>query len=111
MDVLDLANRLEGILRRYLNCGYDEFGVKANGNLNEGDWGQPIAFALGDKYAASGRNEDLREQIDYFLGNTLEGKNISDLVSEYEYYGYNNQKEAFDKANEIIDEVERLLEL
>ncbi len=39
MDVLDLANRLEGILRRYLNCGYDEFGVKANGNLDEGDWG------------------------------------------------------------------------
>lgn len=80
MDVLDLANRLEGILRNYLDCGYDEFGVKANGNLDAGDWMQPIAFALGDKYSSSDRDEDLKEQIDYFLGNTLVGKNISDLI-------------------------------
>lgn len=31
--VLEYGNRLEGILRCYLNCEYHEFGVKANDNL------------------------------------------------------------------------------
>ena len=109
MSVSDLANRLEGILRSYLKCDYDDFGVKANGNLDHGDWVQPIAFALGDKYASSDRDEEIKEQIDYFLGNTLEGKHISDLISNYAYYGYESEQEAIDKVKHIIDEVERLL--
>lgn len=43
--VLEYANKLEHILRHYLECDYTEFGVKANDNLTRYDWQSPINFA------------------------------------------------------------------
>lgn len=51
-SVLDYANRLEGILRKYLNCGYNDFGVKTNNNLARYNWQKPIIFALGCRYVS-----------------------------------------------------------
>ncbi len=109
--VLELANRLESILKGYLNCGYNDFGVKANGFLDASDWKSAVCFALGDKYASLNRNNDAKQQIDFFLGNIFEGNSIADLIDNYEYYGYKSQEEAYIKVDNIIDEIERILAL
>ena len=104
--VLEKANRLEGILRSFLNCHYTEFGVKANGNLDDNDWKRPINFAWGYKYALS---PTMKEKIDYFLSDVLIGNSIGDILRKYEYYGFNSKNEAYKKIDEIIEELEKIL--
>ena len=108
MNVSDYNRKLEGILREHLSCNYTEFGVKANGHLEE-DWRSPINFALGYKYASSKRNLSIKDQIDYFLGNIIEGNSAKDLVQNFDEYGYESKENALDKVGKIIDEVEKIL--
>ena len=96
MDLLSVANKLEGLLRRYLNCDYTEFGVKANDNLLH-------------KYAQSHNDKKTKDEIDTFLGNTLQGQNVSDLVDRYEYYGFDTKEDALKAAENIIKSVEKIL--
>lgn len=84
-EALKKANRLEGILKRFIGCNSNEFGVKANGNLDCGDWQSPINFALGFKYSKSDKNPEVKEAIEYFLGNVLTGKSIADIIKNCEY--------------------------
>lgn len=65
-NILNCANKLEGILRKYLHCNYNEFGVKANDNLIEFDWKSPINFALGYCYAQSNKDPKVKKNIDFF---------------------------------------------
>ena len=104
--VLEKANRLEGVLRNFLHCDYTEFGVKANGHLDDNDWKSPINFALGYKYALSPK---MKEEIDYFLGNVLIGNSIGEIVKNYEWYGFNSKSETFKKIDDIIEELEKIL--
>lgn len=103
------ANRLEGLLRNYLDCHYLDFGVKANDGLTIRDWRTPIAFALGHKYKSSNNSPEVKEKIDYFLGNTIMGNHISDLVKEYEYYGFESQEKAYEAVDNIINSLEEIL--
>ena len=109
--VLKYGNKLEGILRSYLNCEYHEFGVKSNDNLTKYDWRSPINFALGYKYAQSNKDENVKRKIEYFLGNVLIGSSISDVVNQYEYYEFSNEDEAYEKVEDIIAEFDKLLKL
>ena len=69
---LDLANKLEILLRKYLNCHYTDFGVKANDDLLNRDWKSPINFALGYKYANSTNNQDIIDYFNYLLKISLQ---------------------------------------
>ena len=93
----DEANRLENLLRKFLNCHYTEFGVKANDTLLKYDWKSPINFALGALYI---KKPNLKSEIDNFIGNTLFDKNS--IMDTY-------KKEGFEAVKEVIDEFENLL--
>jgi len=108
-DVLYYANKLEGILCEYLHCGYNDFGVKANSNLASDDWQSPINFALGCRYGSSNQDPKVKEDIDYFLGNELEGQSIGDIVEQYEYYGYDTKEAAFKYIDETIEHLRKIL--
>lgn len=108
-SVSHFASKLEGILRRYLNCGYNDFGVKANDSLSKTDWKSPINFALGHRYASSNDDPTIKENIDYFLGNELQGHSIGDVVEQYEYYGFDSREAAFEYIDETIKKIEKLL--
>ena len=96
------ADRLEGVLRNFLNCHYSEFGVKANNTLLEYDWNSGINFALGVLYE---RNPDLKDEINDFLGNVLYfGNSIQDVINKCE-----DENEGIAKVKEIIDKFEALL--
>ena len=96
------ADRLEGVLRNFLNCHYSEFGVKANNTLLEYDWNSGINFALGVLYE---RNPDLKDEINDFLGNVLYfGNSIQDVINKCE-----DENEGIAKVIEIIDKFEALL--
>lgn len=107
--VLNHANKLEGLLRGYLNCHYTEFGVKANDNLLSYDWRSPINFALGYRYASSNNDQHVKEAIDYFLGNELQGQSISDIVEQYEYYGFDSVNEALNYIKHTIENLRMIL--
>lgn len=107
--VLNYANKLEGILRQYLNCGYNDFGVKANDNLASDDWQSPINFALGCRYGSSNKDPQVKEDIDYFLGNELQGQSIGDVVEQYEYYGFETKEAAFKYIDETIERLKEIL--
>lgn len=108
---LEKATKLEGILRGFLECHYGDFGVKANDDLLNQDWKSPINFALGYKYAMSGRNDEVKKEIEYFLGNVLIGKSIADIIKNYENEGLSSEEEAYEKVDEIIDEFEKILKM
>lgn len=108
-SVSNFASKLEGILRRYLKCGYNDFGVKANDKLSGIDWKSPINFALGHRYAASNDDPAVRERIEYFLGDELQGQSIGDVVRQYEYYGFDSQEAAFVYIDETIKKIEEIL--
>lgn len=72
--------------------------------------GEALFFALGCRYGELGRNSDVKEGIDRFLGDILEGTYISEFIIKYEYYGFKSQEEVFRKVDEIIGEVELLLD-
>ena len=107
---LDLANTLEGILREHLDCHYTDFGVKANDNLLRYDWKSPINFALGHCYALSNHDSNVKEKIDGFLGDTLIGNHIEDLIQHHEYYTLDSEEDAYDRIEYIINELKRILE-
>lgn len=107
--ILDYANKLEGLLCKYLECNYTEFGVKANGNLIDHDWKSPINFALGYRYASSNKDPKVKEDIDYFLGNTLDGNNISDIVKNYKNYGHASPEAALEYIGKTIEALEEIL--
>ncbi|WP_188400209.1 hypothetical protein [Sporomusa sp. GT1] len=107
--VLNYANQLEGLLRKYLNCHYTDFGVKANDNLTKSDWKSPINFALGHKYAISNNDPKVKESIDFFLGNDLQGESIGDIIERYEYYGFNNVEDAYKYIKDAIANLEKIL--
>lgn len=111
MKNLELANKLERILRNYLKCNYNEFGVKANGNLSDVDWKSPINFALGHVYAKANNSKEAKDAIDSFLGNKLIGESITDLVNDYESYSFSNEDEVYSYINTIIEELEKLLNM
>ena len=106
---LSYGNRLEGILRSYLNCNYCEFGVKSNNNLTTTDWRSPINFALGYRYAQSNNDEDVKKRIEYFLGDELIGFSIEDITKLYKHYGLSDENEAYKKIENIINELEKIL--
>lgn len=108
---VEYANRLEGILRKYLKCHYTEFGVKANDNLLSEDWKSPINFALGFRYASSDMDETVREDIEDFLGNQLIGKSIGDIISRYDYYAYESEEEAYKAIEQIINRLQEILDI
>lgn len=98
----DLADRLEGILRRFLNCHYTEFGVKANNLLLKYDFKSPINFALGVLY---GKKPELKQEINNFISNRLVGGNsIESFIDEYE-----NKEAGIKEVESILDELEKLL--
>lgn len=107
--VLDYAIKLEGILRRYLQCDYTEFGVKANDNLIKYDWKSPINFALGYRYASSEKDPEVKKKIDNFLGNEFEGQSIGEILEKYEYYGYDSKDAALEYVQKVIDDLEKIL--
>lgn len=107
---LSLANELEGTLRNYLDCHYTEFGVKANDNLLTGDWKSPINLALGHKYGKSNNSLELKGKIDYFVGNTLQGKNIQDVIQNYDYYNFDTQDDAYKYIKDTISELNNILQ-
>lgn len=109
MKVIDIGNRLENILKEFLNCEYNDFGVKSNDNLCNSDWKSPINFALGYRYALSNQDPSVKESIDYFLGNSFIGENIGDVIHEHLYYGLDTKEDAISKVNSIIDELENIL--
>ena len=108
-DVLHYATKLENILRQYLNCGYNDFGVKANGKLADKDWRSSINFALGCRYGSSNQDPKVKEDIDYFLGNELEGQSIGDIVEQYEYYGFDTKEAAFEYIDKTIERLREIL--
>jgi len=87
--ILNSANKLEGLLRKYLNCGYNDFGVKANDNLTMHDWKSPINFALGHLHGKS--------------------NNVNDLIENYEYYNFDSTDKAHDYVDKTIEKLEKLL--
>lgn len=121
---LKIANRLEGILTKYLDCNWSNFGVKANNDLLRYDWKSPINFALGVSYE---RNRYLKNDIDLFLGNTLMYNSIEDVIDttikeelenineeettekELQEIREKGYKKGLEIANKIIDELEKLL--
>ena len=106
-DITQLDNKLEGVLSKYLQCGSNDFGVKANYNLIKNDWKSPINFALGHKYAMSNNDSSLKSRIEYFLGDSLLGENISDIIQNYEHYALESKEEAY----KYIKELEEILDL
>ena len=102
-SIMGEANRLEGILKKFLNCHYTEFGVKANDTLLKYNWNSGINFALGVLYE---RNPNLKDEINDFLGNVLYfGNSIQDVINKCE-----DENEGIAKVREIIDQLEVLLE-
>jgi len=108
-SVLSYANKLEGLLRQYLDCHYTDFGVKANDNLTSGDWKSPVNFALGYRYASSNSDPNVKESIDYFLGNEFQGENIGDIIDKYDYYGFGSVDEAYDYIDKTIESLRKIL--
>lgn len=108
-EIQALGNRLEGILSSYLDCNYNDFGVKSNDYLTKQDWKSPIYFALGYKYAQSKRDADVKREIDYFLGDIFIGQSIEDVIIKYNYYGFLDKDEAYSVVEDIIDNVEKIL--
>lgn len=45
------------------------------------------------------------------MGNILIGKNIKDVLDNYEYYNFETKQIAFEYVNEIIDQLSELLML
>lgn len=74
-----------------------------------GDWKSPINFALGYFYGKSDSNSSVKEVIEYFLGNELQGRNITDLVNNYEYYSFDSADDAYDYIDGIIEKLEHIL--
>ena len=110
--VLEKANRLEGILREFLDCHYIDFGVKANDNLTSNDWKSPINFALGFKYALSNKSPEVKEAIDNFFGFLfVDEKSIGDVIRNYKYQGFKSKYEAYKRIDEIISEFEKILKM
>lgn len=107
--VLYYAQKLESILRKYLNCEYGDFDVKANDNFTMGNWQKSIIFALGCRYGSSQQDPKVKEDIDYFLNMELIGKNIGDVVERYEYYGFDTKEAAFDYISETIEHLKKIL--
>ena len=105
----DKANALEGILRNYLKCHYLDFYVNANDYLSDVDWRTAIIFALGFCYAKSDSNADVKDKINTFIGETLIGNSIADLVNNHERYEFNSDEEAFERVDSIIDELQGIL--
>ena len=103
-----LAQRLEGILRKHLDCHYLDFGIK-NDNLLRYDWKSPVNFALGHRYAISNHDSKVKEDIDYFLGNIFIGEHIEDVINRHDHYGLESQENALNRVEEIITEIKRLL--
>lgn len=110
IDIMKCANELEGLLRNYLKCHYTEFGAKANDNLSLYDWRTPIAFALGCKYGQSNFDPNVKETIDYFLGNEFKGNNISDIITNYSEYNFASQEDAYDYVEGTIRRLREILE-
>jgi hypothetical protein len=104
---LDCANKLEGILRSYLNCHYNDFGVKANNNLLN-DWRSPVKFALGVFYGESNRSQAAKDKIDNFV-DYFEGQGIDDLAARYEYYDFESQAAVYEYVDKKIEELAVLL--
>lgn len=105
---LNLARRLEEILRRTLSCHYTEFEVKANDDLLN-DWKSPINFALGYCYAKTNDDPDVKNRITDFLGNDFIGEGINDVIVRFEWHGLKSEEDAYKKIESIIDEVESIL--
>lgn len=100
--LLSKANTLEGILRTFLDCGYNEFGVKANNKLLKDDWKSPINFALGVLYE---RNPELKSEIQNFLGNIFYvGYSIEDAYNQID-----DKNEALEYIETVITKLEKLL--
>lgn len=108
-NVLMYANLLEDILTKYLDCHWGNFGVKANGYLDNGDWKSPINFALGCKYGEAGKSEKMKDEIENFIGNILKGKNMEEIVQNYEQFGYSSENEAYKYLEETIKKLDEIL--
>lgn len=108
-DIMAFAIRLESLLRNYLNCDYTEFGVKANDRLSSIDWRTPIAFALGYRYGQSNFDSEVKETIDFFLGNEFWGNNISDIITNFSEYGFASQEDAYDYVEGTINRLSEIL--
>lgn len=100
--LLSKANKLEGILRSFLECNYNEFGVKANNKLLKDDWKSPINFALGVLYE---RKPELKSEIQNFLGNIFYiGYSIEDAYNQFD-----NENESLEYIETVIESLEKLL--
>lgn len=112
MDNISLyAMKLESILRDYLKCGYNDFRVKANDWLKDTDWSSAVYFALGCKYGELGKSEEVKEKIDYFLGNDFWGDSITDIVINFNSYGFVSKESAYEYINNTINKIDKLLKL
>lgn len=110
MKEQELSNQLESMLKKFLNCYYNDFGVKSQ-RLFQNDWKSPINFVLGYKYAVD-RRQEVKNDISYFLGNTFIGENINDLIMNFEKYGFKSKNEVIEYIEkEIILELNRILDM
>ncbi|WP_257913089.1 hypothetical protein UPTC15622_00954 [Campylobacter lari] len=107
MKLMNLANRLEIILRKYLKTHHINFHIKANDSLFDSDWIKPVSFVLGHRYAFA----DIQKKDDIlkFLECEFQGKNIVDLNSNKEKYCLTNEEQVFKYIQETISKIEYLL--
>ena len=60
------------------------------------------------KYGKSNNDPKVKETIDNFL-EIFTGNSINDIVKNFEYYNLNSTKEAYQKIEDIINELEKVL--
>lgn len=92
----DYPFRIENILRHYLDCNRDKFGVQT-GELDCCNWKASITFALGYRYHESGRAPEVEEAImelwNYDFDDTSED-NVEEIIGKLEkLLGVNPQKQ------------------
>ena len=87
--LMNYANELEGLLRNYLHCDYTEFGVKVS---------------------ESGNAQDIRTDIDSFLGNQIYAGSMQEIINKYEEYGFDSTDDAYVYIQETINELRCLLQ-
>lgn len=106
--IRNCANKLEVVLKNYLNCNFSEFGIKSNGCLDKTDWKSPINFALGYKYAESNKNPKIKDEIENFLY-TLKGSNIQEIIYKHEQFDFSSKEEAVEYVLNTINKLENIL--
>lgn len=101
-----LSLNLEGTLKNYLKCYFNDFGIKSELLLDQ-DWAKPINFVLGVKYAYA--TDKRKHEIKDFLENELIGVNIKNLVESSEFYCLEDKNKALEYISQTVKKIQYLL--